>query len=327
MMRRDHQEFLESAEWVEENDWQEDQSGPCSPLGPYREASQWEVPEEEPLEDSDLEVDDSIRLWLRRIGRVPLLTIEQEVELSRMARQGCAVSRRALIEANLRLVVMVAKKYRGRGLGFPDLIQEGNLGLLRAVEKFDDRKGCRFSTYAIWWIRQAILKALSDTARSIRVPNHTHEIAAQALKAASFLEQALGRPPTDTEVAERIGCEVSKVPTLRRALLDPVSLDAKLAGSELAREEVLANEEEDDPLAEAARSVARELLEGAMDLLTERERQIVRLRYGLDDDVFRTLDEVAAVFGVTRERIRQIEQAAFRKLRAPLESAGSLELV
>lgn len=327
MMRRDHQEFLETAEWAESAGWQEDQPAGDITLGPYRESSQWEAPPEESFEDSDPEVDDSIRLWLRQIGRVPLLTIEQEVELSRMARQGCQVSKRALIEANLRLVVMVAKKYRGRGLSFPDLIQEGNLGLLRAVEKFDERKGCRFSTYAIWWIRQAILKAVGDTARSIRVPNHTHEIATNALKAASLLEQALGRPPTDREIAERIGCEVSKVPTLRRALMEPVSLDAKLAGSELAREDLLACSNEDDPLAEAARSVAREQLQDAMHLLGDRERQILRLRYGLDDGAFRTLDEVAALFGVTRERIRQIEQAALRKLRAPLESAGSLELV
>ncbi|MEJ5169696.1 MAG: sigma-70 family RNA polymerase sigma factor [Fimbriimonadales bacterium] len=326
MLRHDHREFLESVEWDDESAWREEPSGPDVPIGPYREASQWQVPVEESLEDSDPEVDDSVRLWLRRIGRVPLLTIEQEVELSRMARQGCAVSKRALIEANLRLVVMVAKKYRGRGLSFQDLIQEGNLGLLRAVEKFDDRKGCRFSTYAIWWIRQAILKAVGDTGRPIRVPNHTQEIATRALKAATFLEQALGRPPTDAEIAERVGCELSKVPTLRRVLMDPVSLEAKIGASEAPREDFLESLQA-DPLAEAARAIAREQLEDAMACLSDREREIVRLRYGMDDGVFRTLDEVAACFGVTRERIRQIEQNALRKMRAPLESAGSMELV
>jgi len=326
MLRRDHQEFLESVQWDEDPAWQEEPVGSDAPLGPYREASQWEVPAEESLEDADPEVDDSIRLWLRRIGRVPLLTIEQEVELSRMARQGCAVSKKALIEANLRLVVMVAKRYRGRGLSFQDLIQEGNLGLLRAVEKFDDRKGCRFSTYAIWWIRQAILKAVSDTGRPIRVPNHTHEIATRALKAATFLEQALGRAPTDAEIAERVGCELSKVPTLRRVLMDPVSLEAKIGNTDAQREDFLEGGDS-DPLTAATRSIAREQLEAAMACLSDREREVVRLRYGMDDGVFRTLDEVAAVFGVTRERIRQIEQNALRKMRVPLESAGSLELV
>ncbi|MFN3682400.1 MAG: RNA polymerase sigma factor RpoD/SigA [Fimbriimonadaceae bacterium] len=325
-MRRDHQEFLESAEWADEPVWQEETIGSDAPLGPYREASQWEEPSEEALEEADPEVDDSIRLWLRRIGRVPLLTIEQEVELSRMSRQGCAVSKKALIEANLRLVVMVAKRYRGRGLSFQDLIQEGNLGLLRAVEKFDDRKGCRFSTYAIWWIRQAILKAVSDTGRPIRVPNHTLEIATRALKAATFLEQALGRPPTDAEIAERVGCEHSKVPTLRRALMDPVSLEAKIGNTDAQREDFLEGPDP-DPMAAAARSIAREQLEAAMACLSDREREVVRLRYGMDDGVFRTLDEVAAGFGVTRERIRQIEQNALRKMKVPLESAGSLELV
>ncbi len=265
--------------------------------------------------------EDPVRMYLKEIGSVPLLTSEEEVELAKRVEQGDEEAKKKLTEANLRLVVSIAKKYVGRGMPFLDLIQEGNMGLMKAVDKFDYTKGYKFSTYATWWIRQAITRGIADTGRTIRVPVHMVETINKTLRMTRTLLQELGREPTAEEVADRLGVPVSRVREVLKISRDPVSLDTPIGEEDDSH---LGDFIEDDtalsPADSAAFSMLREELSTALESLTERERQVVRLRFGLEDGRARTLEEVGREFNVTRERIRQIEAKALRKLRHPSRS-------
>ncbi|MDO5346414.1 MAG: RNA polymerase sigma factor RpoD [Lachnospiraceae bacterium] len=265
--------------------------------------------------------EDPVRMYLKEIGNVPLLTSEEEVELAKRVEQGDEEAKKKLTEANLRLVVSIAKKYVGRGMPFLDLIQEGNMGLMKAVDKFDYTKGYKFSTYATWWIRQAITRGIADTGRTIRVPVHMVETINKTLRMTRTLLQELGREPTPEEVAERLNVPVSRVREVLKISRDPVSLDTPIGEEDDSH---LGDFIEDDtalsPADSAAFSMLREELSTALESLTERERQVVRLRFGLEDGRARTLEEVGKEFNVTRERIRQIEAKALRKLRHPSRS-------
>lgn len=275
-----------------------------------------------------LNVEDSVRMWLRRIGRIPLLTAEQEVELARCAKNGCEVCKRAMIEANLRLVVSIAKRFVGRGLSLQDLIQEGNMGLIRAVEKFDYRKGYRFSTYATWWIRQAISRAISDHGRTIRVPVHTLEAVNRLIKTATQLQQQLGREATETEIGRALGISAAKVRDFLRAIADPVSLETPVGeNDDAALGEFLVDSVEETPAEAAVRSMVRGRIDDILDTLSEREKGVISLRYGLADGRAHTLEEVARSFQVTRERIRQIEQKSLKKLKHPSRARKLLEVL
>lgn len=266
-------------------------------------------------------VDDPVRMYLKEIGQIPLLTAEQEVEYAKRMEEGNEVAKRRLAEANLRLVVSIAKRYVGRGMQFLDLIQEGNLGLIKAVEKFDYRKGYKFSTYATWWIRQAITRGIADTGRTIRVPVHMVETINKTLRMTRTLLQELGREPTPEEVAARLNVPVSRVREVLKISRDPVSLDTPIGEEDDSH---LGDFIEDDtalsPSDSAAFSMLREELSAALESLTDRERQVIQLRFGLIDGRARTLEEVGKEFNVTRERIRQIEAKALRKLRHPSRS-------
>ena len=266
-------------------------------------------------------IEDPVRMYLKEIGNVPLLTTEQEVELAKRVEAGDEEAKKQLTEANLRLVVSIAKKYVGRGMPFLDLIQEGNMGLMKAVDKFDYTKGYKFSTYATWWIRQAITRGIADTGRTIRVPEHMVETINKTLRMTRTLLQELGREPTPEEVAERLNVSVSRVREVLKISRDPVSLDTPIGEEDDSH---LGDFIEDDsalsPADSAAFSMLRAELATALESLTDRERQVVKLRFGLEDGRARTLEEVGKEFNVTRERIRQIEAKALRKLRHPSRS-------
>ena len=265
--------------------------------------------------------EDPVRMYLKEIGNVPLLSTEEEVALAQRVEAGDESAKKQLIEANLRLVVSIAKKYVGRGMPFLDLIQEGNMGLMKAVDKFDYSKGFKFSTYATWWIRQAITRGIADTGRTIRVPVHMVETINKTLRMTRTLLQELGREPTPEEVAERLGVPVARVREVLKISRDPVSLDTPIGEEDDSH---LGDFIEDDsalsPADSAAFSMLREELSTALESLTDRERQVVQLRFGLIDGRARTLEEVGKEFNVTRERIRQIEAKALRKLRHPSRS-------
>ena len=265
--------------------------------------------------------EDPVRMYLKEIGNVPLLSGEEEVELAKRVEQGDEEAKKKLTEANLRLVVSIAKKYVGRGMPFLDLIQEGNMGLMKAVDKFDYTKGYKFSTYATWWIRQAITRGIADTGRTIRVPVHMVETINKTLRMTRTLLQELGREPTPEEGAARLNVPVARVREVLKISRDPVSLDTPIGEEDDSH---LGDFIEDDtalsPSDSAAFSMLREELKSALESLTDRERQVIELRFGLLDGRARTLEEVGKEFNVTRERIRQIEAKALRKLRHPSRS-------
>ncbi|MFB4164896.1 RNA polymerase sigma factor RpoD [Alteribacillus sp. JSM 102045] len=283
--------------------------------------------EEEELDLNDLSVppgikiNDPVRMYLKEIGRVPLLSAEEEITYAKQIEEGDEEAKRRLAEANLRLVVSIAKRYVGRGMLFLDLIQEGNMGLIKAVEKFDYNKGYKFSTYATWWIRQAITRAIADQARTIRIPVHMVETINKLIRVQRQLLQDLGREPTPEEVSKEMDLTPDKVREILKIAQEPVSLETPIGeeddshlGDFIEDQEALA------PSDAAAYELLKEQLEDVLDTLTDREENVLRLRFGLDDGRTRTLEEVGKVFGVTRERIRQIEAKALRKLRHPSRS-------
>ena len=276
---------------------------------------------EHELSAEGVALDDPVKAYLKEIGRVPLLTAEQETELARAAQAGDEDARRKLSEANLRLVVSVAKRYAGRGLPFLDLIQEGNLGLIKAVEKFDYRKGYKFSTYATWWIRQAITRAIADQARTIRIPVHMVETINKLIRVSRQLLQELGREPSPEEIAAEMNMPVDRVREILKISQEPVSLETPIGEEEDSH---LGDFIKDDnvpvPADAAAFTLLKEQLEEVLGTLTEREQKVLTLRFGLEDGRARTLEEVGKEFNVTRERIRQIEAKALRKLRHPSRS-------
>ena len=279
--------------------------------------------EEVELDKIDLSVPEgvSIRMYLKEIGKVPLLSAEEEIELAKKMEQGDENAKKRLAEANLRLVVSIAKRYVGRGMLFLDLIQEGNLGLIKAVEKFDYRKGYKFSTYATWWIRQAITRAIADQARTIRIPVHMVETINKLIRVSRQLLQELGREPTPEEIAEEMDMPVDRVREILKISQEPVSLETPIGEEEDSH---LGDFIQDDnvpvPADAAAFTLLKEQLVEVLGTLTEREQKVLRLRFGLDDGRARTLEEVGKEFNVTRERIRQIEAKALRKLRHPSRS-------
>ncbi|HHW43656.1 MAG TPA: RNA polymerase sigma factor RpoD [Desulfotomaculum sp.] len=284
---------------------------------------------EPPVEEVDVDlsvpegvaIDDPVRMYLKEIGRVPLLTPEEEIELARRMEQGDEEAKRRLAEANLRLVVSIAKRYVGRGMLFLDLIQEGNLGLIKAVEKFDYRKGYKFSTYATWWIRQAITRAIADQARTIRIPVHMVETINKLIRVHRQLLQELGRDPTPEEIAKEMNISEEKVREIMKIAQEPVSLETPIGEEEDSHlGDFIEDQEARAPAEEASFTLLREQLEEVLKTLTDREQKVLRLRFGLDDGRARTLEEVGQKFGVTRERIRQIEAKTLRKLRHPSRS-------
>ena len=268
-----------------------------------------------------INIEDPVRMYLKEIGKVPLLTAEEEIELAKRMENGDEDAKKRLAEANLRLVVSIAKRYVGRGMLFLDLIQEGNLGLIKAVEKFDYNKGFKFSTYATWWIRQAITRAIADQARTIRIPVHMVETINKLVRVSRQLLQELGREPTPEEIAERMEIPVERVREILKISQEPVSLETPIGEEEDSH---LGDFIQDDnvpvPAAAAAFTLLKEQLVEVLGTLTEREQKVLRLRFGLDDGRARTLEEVGKEFNVTRERIRQIEAKALRKLRHPSRS-------
>ncbi|WP_300526043.1 RNA polymerase sigma factor RpoD [Aminiphilus sp.] len=269
----------------------------------------------------DLPLSDPVRMYLREIGKIPLLTPDEEVTLAKLVEAGDPRGKSALVEANLRLVVSIAKKYIGRGMLFLDLIQEGNLGLIRAVEKFDYRKGYKFSTYATWWIRQAITRAIADQARTIRIPVHMVETINKLIRVSRQLVQRLGREPTAEEIAQEMEIQSEKVEEIQRIAQEPVSLETPIGEEEDSQlGDFLEDKDLPSPEEAVASQLLREQLDDMLEDLTEREREVLRLRFGLEDGHPYTLEEVGRRFGVTRERIRQIEAKALRKLRHPSRS-------
>ena len=263
-------------------------------------------------------VDDPVRLYLKEIGRVPLLTSDREHELAELMAEGDVEAKKALVEANLRLVVSIAKRYVGRGMFFLDLIQEGNLGLMKAVDKFDYTKGYKFSTYATWWIRQAITRAIADQARTIRIPVHMVETIHKVSRYSRQLLQEYGREATAEEIGEKMGMSADKVREIMKIAQDPVSLETPIGEEEDSHLGDFIQDEDTPPPADAAsQTILREVIERELHTLTPREEHVIKLRFGLYDGRTRTLEEVGQEFNITRERIRQIEAKALRKLRHP----------
>lgn len=269
----------------------------------------------------EVSMDDPVKMYLKDIGKVPLLAPEEETELAKRMMEGDEGAKKLLSEANLRLVVSIAKRYMGRGMQFLDLIQEGNLGLMKAVEKFDYQKGFKFSTYATWWIRQAITRAIADQARTIRIPVHMVETINKQIRISRRLLQELGREPTAAEIAEEMGVSEERVREIQKIAQDPVSLETPIGEEDDSRlVDFIEDEGSSAPTEAVSYTMLKEQLLGVLDTLTPREEKVLRLRYGLDDGRPRTLEEVGKEFNVTRERIRQIEAKALRKLRHPSRS-------
>jgi len=294
----------------------------------FDEPGTGDLENEEELSDEELAItaenvdafaDDSVRLYLREIGKIPLLTPEEEAELAQKIVEGDQKAKNKMVESNMRLVVSIAKRYGGRGLDFLDLIQEGNTGLLRAVEKFDPAKGFKFSTYATWWVRQAITRAIADQARTIRIPVHMVETINKVLRTTRKLTTELNREPTNEEIAKELGLEPEKVDYVMRIKQDIASLDASVGREGDDEDSVLGDfvedEERDSPEESAANQILKEQLSEIIATLTDREQKIIRLRFGIGGGRPHTLEEVGAEFDVTRERIRQIEAKALSKLR------------
>lgn len=268
-----------------------------------------------------VKINDPVRMYLKEIGRVDLLSAEEEIELAHRIEQGDEEAKKRLAEANLRLVVSIAKRYVGRGMLFLDLIQEGNMGLIKAVEKFDYQKGFKFSTYATWWIRQAITRAIADQARTIRIPVHMVETINKLIRVQRQLLQDLGREPTPEEIGEDMDLSPDKVREILKIAQEPVSLETPIGEEDDSHlGDFIEDQDATSPSEHAAYELLKEQLEDVLDTLTDREENVLRLRFGLDDGRTRTLEEVGKVFGVTRERIRQIEAKALRKLRHPSRS-------
>ena len=268
-----------------------------------------------------INVDDPVRMYLREIGRIPLLTFDEELDLAKRILDGDEEAKQKLAESNLRLVVSIAKKYVGRGMLFLDLIQEGNMGLIKAVEKFDYTKGFKFSTYATWWIRQAITRAIADQARTIRIPVHMVETINKLIRTSRHLLQQLGREPTPEEIAQEMEIPVEKVMEIQKIAQDPVSLETPIGEEDDSQlGDFIQDDDSPAPHDSAAYTLLKEQLEEVMNTLTPREAKVLKLRFGLEDGKARTLEEVGREFEVTRERIRQIEAKALRKLRHPSRS-------
>ena len=283
--------------------------------------------EEIKLEELDImnfdgvSIDDPVRMYLREIGKIPLLTFQEELELAKQVLEGSEDAKQKLAESNLRLVVSIAKKYVGRGMLFLDLIQEGNMGLIKAVEKFDYKKGYKFSTYATWWIRQAITRAIADQARTIRIPVHMVETINKLIRTSRHLLQQLGREPSPEEIAAEMEISVEKVMEIQKIAQDPVSLETPIGEEDDSHlGDFIQDEDSPAPQDSAAYTLLKEQLEEVMNTLTPREAKVLKLRFGLEDGRARTLEEVGREFMVTRERIRQIEAKALRKLRHPSRS-------
>ncbi|MBQ8164829.1 MAG: RNA polymerase sigma factor RpoD [Clostridia bacterium] len=270
---------------------------------------------------SEVGIEDHVRMYLKEIGKVPLLNAEEEVELAKQIEEGSEEAKQKLNEANLRLVVSIAKRYVGRGMQFLDLIQEGNMGLLKAVDKFDYRKGYKFSTYATWWIRQAITRAIADQARTIRIPVHMVETINKLTRVQRQLCQKLGKEPTPDQIAKEMGMPVEKVREIIKISQEPVSLETPVGEEEDSHiGDFIPDEDTQTPAESAAQTLLREHIIEVLNSLTPREQRVLRLRFGLDDGRPRTLEEVGKEFNVTRERIRQIEAKSLRKLRHPTRS-------
>ena len=290
------------------------------------------IPEADPVPDvaeeeidisvpEGISIDDPVRMYLKEIGKVPLLTADEEIELAKRMEQGDEEAKKRLSEANLRLVVSIAKRYVGRGMLFLDLIQEGNLGLIKAVDKFDYTKGYKFSTYATWWIRQAITRAIADQARTIRIPVHMVETINKVIRVSRQLLQELGHDPSAEEIAEEMGMPVDKVRDILKIAQEPVSLETPIGEEEDSHlGDFIPDEDASEPSEAASFSLLREQLMTVLDTLTPREKKVLELRFGIVDGRTRTLEEVGKEFNVTRERIRQIEAKALRKLRHPSRS-------
>lgn len=311
--------------------------GVTSPIEQSSSSIYFDNRDEDDEQDSDISaprgisVDDPVRMYLREIGRVKLLTADEEIDLARKIVAGGnagAIAKRKLVQANLRLVVSIAKKYVGRGMLFLDLIQEGNLGLIRAAEKFDHERGYKFSTYATWWIRQAITRAIADQARTIRIPVHMVETINKLKKVTRKLAQELARKPSEEELSQEMGISINKLREIIKVAQEPLSLETPIGKEEDSRlGDFIEDKDADAPVKTVAHELLREDLAEVLGSLSARERDVLRLRFGMDDGRQRTLEEVGQLFGVTRERIRQIEAKALRKLRHPNRSKRLKEYV